>query len=220
MSSAKCCPFRLGLNVLNAQWWPRMRNIFCLGYKLGTFVWLIYYYLCCETSSTFVLVTNVNLWLNPNVRNSALWLTHALPSQDTGGNTLSTLQWRRNERDGVSNHQPHECLLDGLFRCRSKKTSKLRVTGLCEGNSPVNSEFPIQRASSAENVSIWWRNRINVDDKCFVATRWVTISGSSSVWCKVCYIHPEFKQFSFNHLYWFYWVQFEACNIYHRNVFA
>ena len=24
-------------------------------------------------------------------------------------------------------------------RCRSKKTSKLRVTGLCEGNSPVNS---------------------------------------------------------------------------------
>ena len=34
---------------------------------------------------------------------------------------------------GVSNHQPHDCLLNRLFRHRSKKTSKLRVTGLCEG---------------------------------------------------------------------------------------
>ena len=50
-----------------------------------------------------------------------------------------SLQWRHNERDGVSNHQPHDCLLNRLFRHSSKKTSKLRVTGLCEGNSPVNS---------------------------------------------------------------------------------
>ena len=53
-----------------------------------------------------------------------------------------TSQWRHNERDGVSNHQPHDCLLNRLFRHISKKTSKLRVTGLCEGNSyywPVNS---------------------------------------------------------------------------------
>ena len=45
-----------------------------------------------------------------------------------------------------------------LFMRRSKNTSKLRVTGLCEGNSPETSEFPAQRASNAENVSIWWRN--------------------------------------------------------------
>ena len=51
-----------------------------------------------------------------------------------------TLQWRHNECDGVSNHQPHDCLLNLLFRRRSKKTSKLRVTGLCAGNWwPVNS---------------------------------------------------------------------------------
>ena len=51
------------------------------------------------------------------------------------------LRWRHNERDSVSNHQPHGCLLNGLFRRRSKKTPKLRVTGLCVGNSPgpVNS---------------------------------------------------------------------------------
>ena len=53
----------------------------------------------------------------------------------------STLHWRHNDHDGVSNHQPHGCLLNRLFRRRSKKTLKLCVTGLCVGNSPgpVNS---------------------------------------------------------------------------------
>ena len=38
-------------------------------------------------------------------------------------------------------------LLNRLFGCRSKKTSKLRVTGLCAGNSPVNSphKWPVTR---------------------------------------------------------------------------
>ena len=67
------------------------------------------------------------------------------------------LQWRYNECDNVSNHLRLDCLLNRLFRCRSKKTSKLRITGLCEGNSPVTSEFPAQRASNAENVSLGWR---------------------------------------------------------------
>ena len=71
-----------------------------------------------------------------------------------------SLQWRHNERDGVSNHQPHDCLLNRLFRHRSQKTSKLRVTGFCEGNSPVTGEFPAQRASNAEKVSIWWRHHV------------------------------------------------------------
>ena len=43
-------------------------------------------------------------------------------------------------------------------RRRTKKTSKLRVTGLCVGNSPVTGEFAAQRASNAENVSIGWRH--------------------------------------------------------------
>ena len=49
--------------------------------------------------------------------------------------------------DDISNHQPHNCLLNRLSRCRSKKTSKLHLTGLCAGNSPMTSEFPAQRAS-------------------------------------------------------------------------
>ena len=59
------------------------------------------------------------------------------------------LRWRHNRRDGVSNHQPHHCLLNRLIRRRSKKTSKLRVTGLCAGNSPgpMNSphKWPVKR---------------------------------------------------------------------------
>ena len=58
---------------------------------------------------------------------------------------MLTLHWRHNGRDGVSNHQPHRCLFNRLFRPRSKKTSKLRVTGFCGGNSLLTGEFPAQR---------------------------------------------------------------------------
>ena len=51
--------------------------------------------------------------------------------------TSIVLLWRHNGRDGVLNHQPQDCLSNPLFRRRSKKTSKLRVTGPCAGNSPV-----------------------------------------------------------------------------------
>ena len=43
----------------------------------------------------------------------------------------------------------------------AKKTSKPRITGLCEGNSPVTGEFPPQGDSNAENVSIWWRHHVS-----------------------------------------------------------
>ena len=71
---------------------------------------------------------------------------------------LLTLLWRHSGPDSVSNHQPHECLLNRPSRHRSKKTSKLRVTGLCAGNSSETGEFPAQMASNAENVPIWWRH--------------------------------------------------------------
>ena len=49
-----------------------------------------------------------------------------------------SLQWSHNRHDGVSNHQPDDCLL----------------------NSPMTREFPSQRVSNAENVSIWWRHHV------------------------------------------------------------
>ena len=47
----------------------------------------------------------------------------------------------------------------------SKKTSKVRVTGFCVGNSPGNGEFPAQMASNAENVSIRWRHHAMVNQQ-------------------------------------------------------
>ena len=80
------------------------------------------------------------LWCNRNYRDQiiALFFSWLLPINYAERNSL---HWRHNDNDGVSNHQPHHCLLNRLFRRRSQKTSKLRVTGLCAGNSPgpVNS---------------------------------------------------------------------------------
>ena len=78
------------------------------------------------------------------------------------------LQWRHNRRDSVSNHQPCDSLLNREFRHRPKKTSKLRVTGLCVGNSPVTGEFPAKWPVT-RNVSIWWRHHAMVVDD--LATR-------------------------------------------------
>ena len=74
---------------------------------------------------------------------------------------ILTLQWPYNERDGISNDRRLDSLLNCLLRHRLKKTSKLRITGLCEGNPLVTRVFPSQRASNADNVSIWWRHREN-----------------------------------------------------------
>ena len=71
------------------------------------------------------------------------------------------LWWRHNERDGVSHHQHHDCLLNRL-----KKTSEfISVTWLCEGDSLMTGEFPAQRASNAEDVSIWCRHYFPVYEK-------------------------------------------------------
>ena len=56
-----------------------------------------------------------------------------------------SLQWRHNERDGVPNLRRLDCILNRLFRRRSKKTSNLRITVLCEGNSPATGDFPAQK---------------------------------------------------------------------------
>ena len=68
------------------------------------------------------------------------------------------LQWRHNEGDSITKLRRLDCLLNCLFRRRPKKASKIRITGLCAGNSPGTGEFPAQKASEAENISIWWRH--------------------------------------------------------------
>ena len=90
------------------------------------------------------------------------------------------LLWRHNGHDVVSNHQPNDCLLIRSFRRRSRKMPKLRVTGLCVGNSPETGEFPTQMASNAENVSIWWRHHRQT-----VSQHWFTYRHQAFTWTNV-----------------------------------
>ena len=62
------------------------------------------------------------------------------------------LQWCHNERDGVSNHQPHHCLLNRLFKVQIKESIKAPRHWPLWGE--FTGDFPAQRASNAENVSI------------------------------------------------------------------
>ena len=102
---------------------------------------------------------NVSIWW---CHHEQYWLLHSvliLTRNSSPGilhhySCYAPLQWRHDGLNGVSNHQPHDC----LRRHRPKKTSKLSITGLFEGNSPVTNEFPAQRASNAENASIWWHH--------------------------------------------------------------
>ena len=122
---------------------------------------------------------------------NTLWQINALARThwDAVQKSLSdnfTLHWRHNELDGVSDHQPHDRLLTCLFRHRWKKTSKLRVTGLCEGNSPGTGDFPAQKASNAENVSIWWRHHDQIKT-IFKRTAILTSKFANITQSKICY---------------------------------
>ena len=90
--------------------------------------------------------------LCPQQRNNQGYVQHRPCKNYAHGSRFCALQWRHNGRDGVSNHQPHDRLLNHLFKAQIKENIKALVTG----------EFPTQKASNAENVSIWWRHHVYV----------------------------------------------------------
>ena len=100
---------------------------------------------------------SLSLWRHRNVTRYFHAIHHIRNNtfkQFVNCNKSLTLKWRHNERDGVSSHQPHDWLLNCLFRRRSTKTSTIRFTGLCAGNSTVTGEFSAQLVSDAKNASI------------------------------------------------------------------
>ena len=134
-------------------------NFWC-GKLLWVFPWVgtcisVKFVFCISISCADVSSCKINVCLLYTFPAPALYLNI---EKRTWWMIIPTLRWRHNWRDSVSNHQPLDCLLNRLFGCRSKKASKLRVTGLCAGNSPVTGEFPAQMASNAKNISIWWRH--------------------------------------------------------------
>ena len=115
--------------------------------------WMTFMFIQLKLTKTWSVPTLLIWTLHNNYTNRIMELKNM--------NSRSyTLHWRHRDHDGLSNHQPHDCLINGLFGRRSKKTSKLRVTGLCAGKSPGTGEIPAQMASNAENVSILWRHRV------------------------------------------------------------
>ena len=121
----------------------------------------ITYWLCYNCTDITSLVSNVSQLLKVASfrKSTATHLAYSFEDEKACSvgffNQIMALHWRHNELDSVPNHQPHHCLLSRLFGRRSKKTSKLRVTGLCVEFTGTG-EFPAQMASYAENVSIWW----------------------------------------------------------------
>ena len=121
-----------------------------LWYIVGSKYWL---------KIKLIFVISQQMQVNPIIA-IILYLFPFTSDFETDRGLRKTLHWLRNKRDGVSNHLSHDCLLNCLSRVRSKKTSQLRVTGLCGGNSPGTGEFPAQIASNVENISIWWRHHV------------------------------------------------------------
>ena len=114
----------------------------CMIYLSSEYGWLIAWHSCT--------------WRKKIVHVLHSWFSRSLLVTETPNECSNrSLQWRHNVRDSISNHPPHDCLLNGLFRRTSEKASKLRVTGFCAGNSPVTGEFAAQIASNTENISIW-----------------------------------------------------------------
>ena len=111
------------------------------NYSVGWRVYVMYVYPADVVCPFRTIATQSVLW--------PLWLE-----------PTSSLQWSHNERGGVSNHRRLVRSPSRLLRRRSKKTSKLRVTGHCEGNPPATGGFPSQRVSNVENVYIWWCHHV------------------------------------------------------------
>ena len=87
-----------------------------------------------------------------------------------------------------------------VYSGTDKKTSKLRVTGLCVGNSPVAGEIPAQRASYAENVSIWWRHhgnyRLALSQRYILALLFVTYDSNTHNYNVNIHVQTLYGQFT------------------------
>ena len=113
----------------------------------------------------------------------------------------STLQWRHNERGGVSNHQPHYCLLNRLFKAQIKKHQRYALPAICAGNSSVTGEFPSQMVSNAEKVSILvtssWMNQCTCS--CISFSQPPVWNGIIMLCCGTCLV--RLGKSSWKHLY-------------------
>ena len=105
-----------------------------------------------------------------------IWNPSKITSIQCGYNTVSILQNHHNDAImSATASQITSLVYSTVYsRRRSKKTSKLRVTDLCEGNSPVTNEFPAQRASNADLMTSSWylKHRKNTCNIYLITSPW------------------------------------------------
>ena len=74
-----------------------------------------------------------------------------------------------------------------------KETSNSALLTLCEENSSVTGEFPSQRSSNAENVSILWRHHV-------FSVSWQLSLGAETWNCRYCWVHSNVQRVSHSFL--------------------
>ena len=144
---------------------PIWRRDFFHFQKINTIPWLSY---ADDIQSFFISVkySYINIFHRHSLYTFYAKSNNAVQSRHRQGinrhgyclilrNNIS-LQWRHNERD--LRIPASRLFTQPFIQAQIKETSKLRVTGLCEGNSPTTDEFPTQMSSNAENIPIWWRH--------------------------------------------------------------
>ena len=107
---------------------------------------------CIVNLRNVCLCTIIRMWYHAKSAISR-WITIWALKQNgrkVTQNAVFTIM-RHNERDGVSNHQPHDCLLNRLFKAPIKENMKAPRHWSLWG------EFTVD-GSNAENISIWWRH--------------------------------------------------------------
>ena len=114
-------------------------------------------------------------------------------SKDDVGMTHSP-QCSHNERDGVTtNHWCFDCLLNHLFRCTSKKTSKLHVTDVCEGNPTVTGgpphKGPVMRKMFPFDDVISMLNVNENINKLFLELHWICLLFDMMLWSNPILVH-------------------------------
>ena len=76
--------------------------------------------------------------------------------------------WRHN----VSNHRQFHCLLNSLLKLRTKKISKIRITGPLWGEQTLTGGFPSQRASDSKSITMSWRHHVPTEMSTVALSSW------------------------------------------------
>ena len=132
--------------------WPDINSIGPLWDQKG--VWIRHGWLCqnCGVlSSGLELQFSQEVW-KPSWR--IVSISRLKPATTTSW-ACSSIRWRHNGSNSVSNQPPHDCLLNRLFRSRSTKTSKLRVTGRKCFHLMASSCLP---SKGSHKVLVVWRH--------------------------------------------------------------